>query len=806
MATPALGTVLQHLRHSLRRDGDEVLTDGQLLERYLAGRDAAAFEALVCRHGPMVLGVCRRILRNEADAEDAFQAAFLVLVRKASSIRPRGMVSNWLYGVAHKTAMKAQAMIRKRRVKEQEAAKNAQLDTNKQPPVPNFDRLLDGELSRLPDKYRVPIILCGLEGKTIKEAARQLGWPQGTVGTRLTRGRSLLARRLSSYGLPLSAGLLTALLSQNTATASLSTALVLSTARAASIYAAGQAVGTGLVSTKVAALTEGVLKTMFLTKLKIAMVVVLTAGVVGAGLGLRAQPGGSQQVDPKGIGSEGKKPDEPPAKDKKAEDDPKTKPKRPERADIIQPAMMPLTHGKGAVTVVAFSPDGKMVATAGADKTIRLWELSTGKAIKKLTVTGEPTALTFTADGKRIVSGSGDGSVKAWNAENGELVWNTNALRGEKIAIAASPDGARVATGGNNVIFVIDTATGKIFLGMKTIQNVRGLAFSPDGKLLASAGKEGNIHLWDPPTGKQIQTLKGGDCNSIAFAPKGDAIAVAEDKGLRLFDIQNGKEKFHRDSKEVVRAVAYSPDGKTLASVGDDRVVRLWDAATGKEQRQFGDVQGKLASVAFSPNGRRLVTAGADGTAMVWDLTKEEKPLPKDLKLTEKDLIGLYADLASDDGIKSYAAARMLRADPARALPFLKERLKPREPAADETKIKKLIADLDADAFKTREAATKELQELGKKAEPALRQALANAPSAEVQTRAKKLLALLGENAPLTAEQQRDVRVIRVLEQTGTPEAKKLLEALLKESPGWWATQEAKEALERLSSKRDKGK
>src|SRR5262249_19871805 len=162
-------------------------------------------------------------------------------------------------------------------------------------------------------------------GKTIKEAARQLGWPQGTVGTRLARGRSLLARRLARNGVPLSAGLLTALLSQQLATASVSPALVLATARAASLYAAGQAPAAGGVSAKIAALTEGVLKTMFLTKLKITVAVLLTLGILIAGLGLRAQPGGSQAA---------------PGKDKKAEDESKTKPNRPERPHIVQPAMM----------------------------------------------------------------------------------------------------------------------------------------------------------------------------------------------------------------------------------------------------------------------------------------------------------------------------------------------------------------------------------------------------------------------------------------------------------------------------------
>src|SRR5262245_35915307 len=122
MATTALGTVLNNLRRSLLRQDKVGLTDGELLECFIGRRDEAAFEALLCRHGPMVLGVCRRVLRNEADAEDAFQATFLLLVKKATCIRPRGMVGNWLYGVAHSTALKARAMSNKRSAKERAAA------------------------------------------------------------------------------------------------------------------------------------------------------------------------------------------------------------------------------------------------------------------------------------------------------------------------------------------------------------------------------------------------------------------------------------------------------------------------------------------------------------------------------------------------------------------------------------------------------------------------------------------------------------------------------------------------------------
>src|SRR5262245_49024576 len=163
MATNALNRVLQHLRGVGLRQGGAGLTDRELLEHYLHRRDEGAFEALVRRHGPMVLGVCRRVLRHEADAEDAFQATFLVLVRKAGSIRARGTVGHWLYGVAHNTALKAKAMNRKRRAKEREAGAAPKREAVEEA-WGQVQALLDAELSRLPEVYRVPIVLCDLEG------------------------------------------------------------------------------------------------------------------------------------------------------------------------------------------------------------------------------------------------------------------------------------------------------------------------------------------------------------------------------------------------------------------------------------------------------------------------------------------------------------------------------------------------------------------------------------------------------------------------------------------------------------------
>ena len=273
-----LNSLIQALRRAaLRREGSG-LTDADLLDAFVARREEAAFEALLRRHGPMVWGVCRRILQNEADAEDAFQATFLVLVRKAGSITPRALVGNWLYGVAHNTALKAKAMNSKRRAKERQAAERPR------PEAAPADRqqtqaLLDEELSRLPDKYRAPIVLCHLEGRSRKEAARDLGVPEGTVAGRLARARAMLAGRLARRGVALSAGALALLLSEASAEGA-PAPLMISTAKAASLMAAGGAATAEVASAKVAALTEGVIQAMLLTKMKIVTAVLLAAALL----------------------------------------------------------------------------------------------------------------------------------------------------------------------------------------------------------------------------------------------------------------------------------------------------------------------------------------------------------------------------------------------------------------------------------------------------------------------------------------------------------------------------------------------
>jgi RNA polymerase sigma factor (sigma-70 family) len=280
MANGLLTGVLRHLRRATLLSEGAAQTDGDLLERYLTERDEAAFEALLVRHGAMVLGVCRRILRNEADAQDAFQATFVVFLRKASSIQPRAMVGNWLYGVAHRTSLKAKAMNRRRGAREVCGTAESRDDSREQELL-ELQALLDQELSRLPDRYRAPVILCELEGKSIRETAQRLGCPPGTVASRLARGRDMLARRLARLGLSLPAGALVLALEREAAAAGVPSSLFAATVRSMTALAAGQTATAAVISTKALTLAEGVMKTMLLTKMKLVVLSLTVCALLG---------------------------------------------------------------------------------------------------------------------------------------------------------------------------------------------------------------------------------------------------------------------------------------------------------------------------------------------------------------------------------------------------------------------------------------------------------------------------------------------------------------------------------------------
>jgi len=280
------------------------LTDGQLLERFSTRSAEAAemaFAALVERHGPMVLRVCRNTLRDPDEVQDAFQATFLVLVQKARSLWVRDSLGPWLHRVAYRVATRARSSAARRRKHERRAAATRQTLVSNRADWDDTVALLHEEIDRLPERYRVPVVICDLQGLTHEKAARHLGWPVGTVKSRLARARELLRDRLSRRDLEMPAGLLTAGKGLGGAFPAVECvvpgALVESTVQAAAPFAAGKALAVGVISTRVAILIEEVLKTMFLTKLKLASAVVLLIGAAGAA-GVLAQPRAGSAASP----------------------------------------------------------------------------------------------------------------------------------------------------------------------------------------------------------------------------------------------------------------------------------------------------------------------------------------------------------------------------------------------------------------------------------------------------------------------------------------------------------------------------
>ncbi len=291
-----------HRIAGIRGAGDD--PDRQLLERFVGNADEGAFQTLFQRHGPLVLSVCTRVLGSVHDAEDAFQATFLVLVRKAGSIRDAESLGPCLYGVAYRTALKAKAQVLKRLGHEQPLVDVAAPTTGDCVAWRDLRAVLDDEVHRLPAKYRVPFVLCYLQGKTTAQAAQMLGCAQGTIFSRLAWARERLRKQLGQRRHALAAEAFGSILARSTVSAVVPVSHALSTSKAALAFAAGTAAAAGTSSAPAVALAEGVLRAMFLTKLKIAIMVLLAiamAGTAGGVLARRVFAGAEGNVQIAGI-------------------------------------------------------------------------------------------------------------------------------------------------------------------------------------------------------------------------------------------------------------------------------------------------------------------------------------------------------------------------------------------------------------------------------------------------------------------------------------------------------------------------
>jgi RNA polymerase sigma factor (sigma-70 family) len=431
------------------------LTDAQLLSRFAGGgmdTADAAFRELIDRHGPMVLGVCRQILRSPQDADDAFQATFLVLVRKAGSIRVGDSLAPWLYGVAYRTAHRARATAARHRT---DPVDPMTVAVDSSPEVGfglDVRPLLHEELARLPGKYREPIVLCHLEGKTHEEAARLLSWPVGTVSGRLSRGRQPLKARLERRGVEAPPALLAARWLTD-AQAALPPSLVEGTLAAAAHCAAAAA-----ISTSVQSLTQGVLRAMLLHKIKLVSVALVAVGAASGGLvwALRA----SHAANPPAPLQAAEKPAQPPGDRFAGEglgrpmEKPAPRPGLPgKNAPNLTDIGNPFPIFRSSAILVAESPDRRSIQAMSLEADEATWD--------KLTLPSGVTGTAYMGDDTLVLllRGKKIDRVAAFSKYLGK--WRTQQLATpaeEELTPYVMPGGAVYQVG--NDIYAFSAATG----------------------------------------------------------------------------------------------------------------------------------------------------------------------------------------------------------------------------------------------------------------------------------------------------------------------------------------------------------
>jgi dipeptidyl aminopeptidase/acylaminoacyl peptidase len=483
---------------------------------------------------------------------------------------------------------------------------------------------------------------------------------------------------------------------------------------------------------------------------------------------------------------------------------------------------------KGIVFSVAFSKDGKQIALAREEKSVSVHDWPSGK--KRIVLEGHGARVwtgAFSPDGKLLASCTGEyaqplvpGEVKLWDLATGKEKATLDGHKGLVFGVTFSPDGKLLlSTSWDGTVKVWDVATGKEKATLaEHRQAVRMAVYAPDSKTFATASFDGTVRFWDAATFKLQRTIeahpRGVQC--VAFSPDGKLLATCNRPGagqqppgeIKLWDADSGKELANFTGyKGHVLWVDFSPDGATLAAGGGDLAkygeVQLFEVCSGQQRANLEGHKEWVECVRFAPDGRSLVSCGGltlktSGEVRVWKL--DDLAGPKEA-LTPKGAEKLWETLADKDAAKAYQAVLALGGQPKAAVPLLKEKLRPAV-AADAKKLERLIADLDSDKFKVWQAAANELEKLGEAAEPALRQALKTASSADLKLRLGVVLRRL--NSPLAGpDSLRMMRAVEVLEKAGTPEARKVLEALAKGTPEARLTTQARAAIQRLD-RRDK--
>ncbi|MBI3410724.1 MAG: sigma-70 family RNA polymerase sigma factor [Planctomycetes bacterium] len=644
MPASQVKSVFRHLGKLLARRAAD-LPDQDLLSNFVRSHDEKAFAALVERHGPMVLGVCRRFLHNAQDAEDACQAAFLVLARKAASIRKRQALGSWLYGVAIRVARKMQS--RQRRTGPPLTSPLIQDSVAASVTLREALVILDEELNRLADGQRAALVLCYLEDKTQDEAAQQLGWSQGKLRGQLERGRERLRARLIRRGVTLPAALLLTALTQAAAKAMPAT-WIAATVKAALLAAAGTALK-GAVSAKVAALAEGTLASMGAAKLGLVAAVVLLAGLV-AGAGFVVCQDAATGKVPENFALA-------PVLQEVQKSEIADKPRLDLYGDPLPPGVLKrfgTVRLRHADAVAVGFADDKTLMTLGRGDYVRFWDIEQGRLVRK--APAPPTYAGLNA------ASSADGSMLAsWGYKSpGLTIWDTSAgkelrlipmrLSGrESRALAFSPDGRTLAMADTEKLNLFDPQTGQRKL--PAVDNgdlVEYLAFSPDGKTIAICVARSSVIIRDVATGKELRRINDDEGEIVAFAPDGKTLVVAGGtKGARLWDPETGAAKGElprvaaRDRMGQRPNLACSHDGKMLATSSTGQPITIWDFADRKALHRLPITW--ASRLAFSPDDKTLAVSEPSAISL-WDVVSGKELFPNEGHAGEVNAVAVSPD------------------------------------------------------------------------------------------------------------------------------------------------------------------
>jgi WD40 repeat protein len=480
---------------------------------------------------------------------------------------------------------------------------------------------------------------------------------------------------------------------------------------------------------------------------------------------------------------------------------------------------------KGHVMDLAYSPDGRQLATAGWDSTIRLWDTRTGRFIRSFgSHRRSIQSLAFLPDGRRLAA-NGESSVVIWNIAEGSVIREIGGPNSSIRSIAVSPDGKTLLAAGSEELTAknecryirewnVDSGEERRHYG-ECAANIFSIAISPDGKRVAAASDDDIVRLWDRETGKLVRAEiepprpdRRSWRYALDFSPDGGLLAAVCSKGsaIDLVDVPLGRycgeiipyrrPRNSRYQSATICSSVFSPDGKTiLCSGGGEEAILLLEVFSGQVRLRFKSCTEK---VVFAPDGKTAACKTLEGGALIWDLSGRRAGEVWRDQLSDKELERLWAELASTDAAVAHRAIWRLLAGKNKGLPFLRRHIRA-VPFLTAEKLKELIDGLDSDSFEERERASRALAEQRERAKPALLATVAQSRSLEQRRRAADLLAALPKSAHfLPASQLRLVRAIEVLEHVGGQEAQKVLEVLAEDAAGRVVTGQARAALQRL--------